>query len=670
MVNSLCTSLCLSIALVGSANIFASEFASRSASPSDLARFTRAPAQYRPMHLNFKSMEADLARASELSPARISLPFPDGSNREFDVVPVEIMAPELAAKFPRARSYRGVLSAPKNAEERAMSARINTGSGGFSAMIFGLSSVYMVEPTHLGEGSEYISFDRVTVGQGSTPFSCGVNPQAQKEAIAPASGGSGSGAGMRTTTGGTLRTYRLALATTGEYAAFFGGTVAGTVENGLVPAMNRVNEIYQREFALRMVLVANNDSVVFTDGASDPYTNNNGGAMLGQNQNTLDSVIGDANYDIGHVFSTGGGGVATMRSPCASFSKARGVTGQASPTGDPFWVDYVAHEMGHQWGGNHTFNGTTDDCGDGNRSETAAYEPGSGSTIQAYAGICGGENLQPNSDPWFHAKSLDEMQAFITGNGNSCAVTQPSNNLPPTANAGPDYTIPARTPFILTGSGSDPEGRPLTYLFEQYNLGAASTVATISVDDGSRPLFRSFNPSTQNFRIFPRLSTILGTAPAALGESLPTTSRTLTFRLTVRDQATNGPLAIGAAQTADVNITTVDSGAGFAITSQNSAVTWPAGTTQTITWNVANTTAAPISCANVQIALSLDQGVTFDRILLASTANDGTADIVAPSKASTRGRIRVQCVGNIFFDINNANITTQSELFEDGFENR
>ena len=155
-----------------------------------------------------------------------------------------------------------------------------------------------------------------------------------------------------------------------------------------------------------------------------------------------------------------------------------------------------------------------------------------------------------------------------------------------------------------------------------------------------------------------------------MGETLPTTSRTLTFRLTVRDQATNGALGIGAVQTSDVNITTVDFGTGFALTSQNSAVTWPALSTQTITWNTANSEAAPISCANVQIALSLDQGLTFDRILLASTANDGTADIVAPSKASTRGRVRVQCVGNIFFDINNANITTQSELFEDGFEDR
>ena len=495
----------LSATLFCSSAALASDFSSRKAEPSDIQRFSRAPANYRAVSLNFQNMESELAAATLSNPARISLPFPDGSNREFEVLPVEVMEPELAAKFPRARSYRGVLVAPKNAAEAVMAARINTGSGGFSAMIFGLNSVYMIEPTVIGEASDYISFDRAEVARGQTTFSCGVNSSSDQEGARPALGVPRGAPGVRTTTGDTIRTYRLALAATAEYSAFFGGTVAGTMEAGLVPAMNRVNEVYQREFALRMVMVANNNSLIYLNASSDPYTNDDGVAMLGQNQNNLDMVIGSANYDIGHVFSTGGGGVASLRSPCAAGSKARGVTGLGSPTGDPFWIDYVAHEMGHQWGGNHTFNGTTGACGGGNRSAGAAYEPGSGSTIQAYAGICGGEDLQSNSDPWFHAKSLDEMQIFISGTGNSCAVTQPSNNQPPTANAGAAFTIPSRTPFILTGSGSDPEGRPLLYSFEQYNLGTSSTAATISTDNGTRPLFRSFNPTTQNFRIFPRL---------------------------------------------------------------------------------------------------------------------------------------------------------------------
>ena len=648
------------------ASAIAPNFTSRDPNVSDVTHLSHVPSNYRALSLDYARMEVELARATETSPVQLNLPLANGSNLAFDVVPVQVMAPELAAQFPRARSYRGTVIDPKNSAEANISVRINTASGGFSAMFFGAESVTMIEPVTLGEGSDYIAYDRATVARKSTAFIChvggtqsiGLPPTIEKALpsfIAP-----------RSVTGQTLRTYRLALAATGEYTAFFGGTVSGAMQNGLVPAMNRVNEIYQREFALRMIMVANNNLLIYTNGATDPYTNDDGFAMLDENTANVNAVIGSANYDIGHVFSTGGGGVAALQAPCSA-SKAEGVTGSGAPTGDPFWVDYVAHEMGHQWGGNHTFNSTTGACS-GNREASAAYEPGSGSTIQAYAGICGGEDLQPNSDPWFHAKSLDEMQTFISGSGNSCAVTQASGNQPPTANAGTAFTIPARTPFILTGSGTDPENRPLLYSFEQYNLGAASTTATVSVDDGTRPIMRSFNPTTNNFRIIPRLSTILGTAAAAFGEILPTTTRTLTFRLTVRDQATNGALAIGATSTSDVNINTVDTGAGFAITSQNSAVTWQAASQQPITWAVAGTTAAPISCANVQIALSTNLGQTFPTILSASTPNDGTETISVPSIAATQGRIRVQCVGNIFFDINNANITIQAELFANGFE--
>jgi hypothetical protein len=639
-------------------------FQDRAPGASDVAALVRTPLHYRALSLNFLNMEDALATATVAQPVRIELPTPDGENRVFDVVPVEIMAPELAAKYPRARSYRGVLAQPKNALEAHVAARINTGSGGFSAMLFGVDRVIMIEPSIMGEGSAYISYDRAEVGRASGGFQCGVTDAmpldllSAKQRIDPS----------RTVTGQTLRTYRLALAATGEYTAFFGGTVSGAVQNGIVPAMNRVNEVYQRDFALRMVLVGNNDQIVYTNAATDPYTNSDGFAMLTENQNNLNAVIQSANYDIGHVFSTGGGGVAALRSPCGS-GKAQGVTGSSAPTGDPFWIDYVAHEMGHQWGGNHTFNGTTSNCGGGNRAGSAAYEPGSGTTIQAYAGICGAEDLQPNSDPWFHAKSLDEIQNFITGTGNSCASTQPSNNQAPTASAGPAYTIPARTPFILTASGTDPEGGPLLYSFEQYNLGTASNSAvSLATDDGTRPLFRSLNATPNNFRIFPRLSTILGTSAALKGETLPTTSRTLTFRLTVHDQATNGALAIGAIQTSDVNITTVNTGTAFAITSQNSPAVWTGGSAQSITWDVAGTTAAPISCANVQIALSLNQGQSFNTILSASTANDGTEVINVPPATATTARVRVQCVGNIFFDINDAAISIQGDLFQNGFE--
>ena len=335
--------------------------------------------------------------------------------------------------------------------------------------------------------------------------------------------------------------------------------------------MNRVNGIYEREVAIRMVMVANNNLVVYTNGATDPYSNGNGSAMLGQNQTNLNSVIGSANYDIGHVFSTGGGGVAQLGGAVHRRTRRAASPASRNPVGDGFDVDYVAHEMGHQFGAAHTFNGTTGNCGGATASASSAYEPGSGTTIMAYAGICGAENLQPHSDDTFHTRSFDQIVAFSTGaTGSSCPVITATGNTPPTVNAGAAFTIPRQTPFTLTGSATDPDGDTLTYMWEEFDLGSAAPPNTDIA--AVRPIFRSFVPLTVPSRTFPRLSDILGNV-ATLGESMSTRNRTMTFRLTARDNRVGG----GGVNYASTTVTVNAAAGPFAVTQPNTAVTWAGG---------------------------------------------------------------------------------------------
>ncbi len=450
-----------------------------------------------------------------------------------------------------------------------------------------------------------------------------------------------------------MRTYRLALAATGEYTTFQGGTVNAALA-AMTTTMNRVNAVYEHDVAVRMVMIANETSIIYTNPTTDPYTNSNGSTMLGQNQSNLDSVIGNANYDIGHVFSTGGGGVAGLGVVCSVTNKARGVTGNSAPVGDGFDIDYVAHEMGHQFGGRHTFNGTVSNCGGGNRSSVAAYEPGSGTTIMAYAGICGSQNVQLHSNDYFHVKSLEEIANFIAGN--ACDVETSTGNATPTVSVGSSVTIPKGTPFTLTATGSDLNGDALTYCWEEYDLGSSSPPDTDG-DGVARPIFRSFSPTASSSRTFPKLSDILNNT-TTIGEVLPSMNRTMNFQVTVRDNRASG----GGINTATTQVVVNANAGPFLVTQPNINVTWNGGTQQTVAWSVANTSAAPINCANVKITLSTDGGNTFPTVLAASTPNDGSEVITVPNLSTTTGRVKVEAVGNIFFDISNVNINIISTI--------
>ena len=580
--------------------------------------------------------------------------MPDGGFERFSVVESPIMEPELAAKFPELKTYLGT-----GIDDPTASLRFSVTPKGFHAQILSADGAMYIDPYQDGDHLHHISYARRDYMSASKePFTCHFNDIQQPEPLF-----NKSDVLPLISSGTQRRTYRTVIAATGEYTVFHGGTKLAAM-NAIVVALNRVNGIYERDVAVRMILVANNDLVVYTDGATDPYTNNDGFAMLSQNQTNLDTVIGSAKYDIGHVFSTGGGGIAQLWGPCDNSAKAQGVTGLGSPIGDPFYIDYVAHEMGHQFGANHTFNGTAGACAGGNRNASTAYEPGSGTTIMAYAGICAPQDLQPNSDADFHGISIEEIVDFTTGNvpgfnGDVCAVKTATGNTPPTADAGPNgvpaLTVPRNTPFSLTGTASDANGDTLTYDWEEFDLGPAGAPDSPS---GNAPLFRSFLPSTSRTRMFPRLTDLLNNTQT-LGELLPSYTRNLTFRLTVRDNRAGG----GGVNQDTIALAVSGSAGPFQVTAPNTAVTWIGNSLQTVTWNVASTNVAPVSCTNVNILLSTDGGNTFPTTVVAATPNDGSQAVTVPNIATTQARLKVACANNIFFDISNINFTiTASSL--------
>ncbi len=583
--------------------------------------------------------EGTSARASDVI---VPLPLPDGGIARFRIVETAVMAPELAAQFPDIRTWLG-----HDVDDPASTVRLDWTPLGFHAMVLSPSrGRYFIDPWSLGDTQNYLSYygrDYVPA-PGSRPTRLppvDVLGKAAAKALAQALGPT-----AQKSSGTQLRTYRLAVAATVEYSAKFGGTVPN-VQAAIVTAINRVNGIYETEVAVRMQLVANNSSLIYT-AEPDPYTNDDGTAMLGQNQTNVTTVIGSANYDIGHVFSTGGGGIAGLGVVCSAGNKARGVTGSSNPVGDGFYVDYVAHEIGHQFNAEHSFNGNADNCGGGNRNASTAYEPGSGSTIMGYAGICGAQDLQAHSDPYFHSVSFDEIVTFTTeGGGSACgSVTSTGNTLPSATVPLGGFTVPARTPFALTGAGGDADGDAITYNWEEYDLGSAGAPGRDTV----APFFRSWPASTGPTRIFPRLSNLLA-GTLATGEVLPNITRALNFRMTVRDNRAGGGGVVYAPFT--FNVTTT---AGpFQVTAPNTNVTWAGGSTQTVTWNVANTASAPVSCANVDILLSTDGGNTFPTVLAAATANDGSAPVTLPAVTTTTARVMVACSTSIFFDISNTN---------------
>ena len=596
------------------------------------------PKIYRTLSLSFDEYKAWLNTAPVESLSNfekgleISIPYPDNTFKKFRIVETKLMEDALASQFPQIKTYVG-----QGIDDPTAIVRIDYTTLGFHAYVLSAGGALFIDPYQQANNNLYITyFSKDYVNPLKKKFACALNDRLSRNA-----GSSLTSAPLTGTCIGTqLRTYRLAISCTGEYAIAVcppgNVTVANTL-SAIITTLNRVTGVYQSELAIKMVLVGANASIVYTNPDTDPYTGNDDSrTLLNEGQSNITTVIGSSAFDIGHTFSTGAGGLSSVGVVCQGGNKAQGVTGLANPRGDAYDIDYVAHEMGHQFGATHTFEGNDGNCGDGgSRSKTSAYEVGSGTSIMGYAGICGSDNIQTNSDPYFHTKSFDQIVAYTTtGSGNTCPVVTATGNTPPVVVMPVSgIKIPKGTPFTLTGSATDIDGDAITYSWEEWDLtnsdngsawnsGANSTTA---------PLFKSRIPKTSGSRTFPDMAVILAHYPpnpdtttgGLKGEILPQVARDMKFRLTVRDnKATGGGVATGGdgcSSTALFKVVVTNDGP-FTVTAPNTAVNWLGGTTQTVTWNVANTNnASGINAQNVDILMSTDGGKTYPTIILSGT---------------------------------------------------
>ncbi len=616
------------------------------------------PSTYHLFSLDLEKIKLELqdVMKSENSSIRdattiISFPNEQGELQKFKMLEASIMEDELVEKFPMIKTYIG-----QGIDDPTATLRMSIGTGGLHVMVLAADKTALMIDPYTKNRDKYIVY-----ASGNLPalneFTCEVIDDGLIEE------NSSTDFSTKNAIDGKMREYRLAVACTIEYSAYHltnQGVSAGAslavkkaaVLSAIVTTINRVTGIYERETGVKFVLVGNNTSIIFIN--SDNFTNNNANALIVESQTQIVNMIGLNNFDVGHTFSTGGGGLASLGSICYTNAKAKGITGSSNPIGDFYNVDYVAHEIGHQFGADHTFNTTTstNSCG-AQRNFSTAGEPGGGTTIMAYAGICGGANVQANSDAYFHHFSLQQIYARITTSPACASITNTGNN-EPTANAGSNKTIPKGTAYILEGSATDSDGDAITYCWEQIDTAHAPEPLNSTTTVG--PVYRSLLPTTSSNRFMPAFGTVLGGSLQSAWEVTPIVGRTMNFRLTTRDNRADG----GQSKSDATQIIVSGTAGPFIVTSQTTSESWLTGENKTITWNVAGTGLGGVNAANVQILLVDSSGNELSE-LLASTPNNGSATITVPNIVSSASRIMVKGVNNIFYAINGANLNINSD---------
>ncbi len=616
----------------------------RASQPSDFEVFNLDVQAFKNAIQNAPLRSATASRSNVV----VEFPVADGTFEKFMVSESPIMEEGLAVRYPMIKTYKAV-----GIDDPTATMRFSITQFGLHAfMLSGKRSSVYIDP-YTENRNSYMVYNRKSLGQDLQGFECLVDENIDLGSLTNERSTSRADTDDR-----KLRTYRLAQSCNGEYGQIFAGTGSiaqqkANVQAQMALTLNRVNEIYERDLAITLVFVANNDAVIYLNPATDPWA----GEFNTTTAQTLDNVIGVNNYDIGHNFNTSGGGSAgCLGCVCSSqsqnnFHKGRGYTGRPDPTGDPFDIDYVAHEMGHQFDGWHSMN-TCSRSGNG----ATEVEPASGSSIMGYAGICA-TNVQSNSDAHFNYVNIRDISTNIqTGVSSNCDVETDLVNQPPVANAGADYVIPRSTAYVLRGTATDPDGlASLTYNWSQNDPERAPGNGTPQSTWTLGPLYRSILPSASPDRYMPKLSDVVAGNLTPTWEVTPSVARNMEFSFIVRDNGSGFAAGIGQTD-ADLMTVSVENVDPFTVAAPNGGNVWTAGTTETVTWNVGQTANSTINCQTVNILLSTDGGFTYPFTLATGTPNDGSQDITVPAGSlSSTARIMVEAADNIFYDISNTN---------------
>lgn len=588
----------------------------------------------------------------------IQLPMPEGERKRYFAIETQVMSPELARKYPGIKSYRLFDSNNRNLQIGSLTSypsgvygNINTDKGDV-----------VIAPQDYKSGLNRVQYAKDLKNAG---VNCRVDSELEANYLLKKKSLLIKKSLRESTTnnysvGATLRTYKLAIATSGEYYASVGGTDMA-VQAAIVSLVNGLKAVYEREAAISFSLVA---TKLYSNQATDPF-DQAAGALNIQAATAFGAlaVAEPANfalnlYDIGHVIGSAVGGQASLGTPCnsqpaASPEKAAGWSSDNLLT--------LIHEIGHQFSANHTFNSISGPCAP-QYVPGSAYEPGGGYTYLTYSGFCPPDDYPGASGTtrtYFHANSLQQMIDYSINSG-TCSANSATSNVAPVVNAGTAYTIPKNTPFLLKGSGTDANGDVIYYNWEQYDLGTTTGGAAAAAASTDSPIFRSYDPSPSgNIRSFPKLSTVLaGGNIASVEEALPMVGRTLNFRLTARDKKALG----GGTASASVVITVSGTAGPLSVTSPNTNVTMAAGSSQTFTWDVNNTNTLS---SNVNVYISVDGGYTFPYLVLANTPNDGTETFILPNyiAPSTVARVKVVSTNSQtaeFYDISDVDFTITS----------